>query len=453
MPFELAATPRKMLPPPITSAISTPRPCTSMSSSAICDSVPGSMACSVEPIKASPESLSRMRRYFTPGASGSLLSRSVAPDALARGRRGGAAGVAGAPFPFPVRACWLFPVPLAAMPGTLRLSGLLLDLGHEVVGALLEALADLEADEAADLHVLARLGHEIGEQRADVLLALGVLHPDLVEEAYLLGPLGELAVDDLPPHRLGLAGGLGLLEADRLLLLEDGRRDLLLRDVLRVERRDLHRDLLGEADEVGVAGHEVGLAVDLHHHADAAAVQVAGDGPLGGDAGRLLGGRGDPLLAEVLDRLLHVGGALAERLLAVGHAGARALAQVLDHLSGDFSSHDFPVFFRSLVGEKWVCEGRALTSGLPCLPAWRPLRASAARRGGARRPRRAALRRRTRRGSSEARRCRRPPRGRCAAGWRARARPSGPARRPRRSCRRTASANGWRRRSPGSGSR
>src|SRR6185369_6615497 len=68
----------------------------------------------------------------------------------------------------------LFPFPLAIVspgPGaTLRLSSLLLDLGHEVVGALLQPLADLEADEPAHLDVLAGLGDEVGEQRADVLL-------------------------------------------------------------------------------------------------------------------------------------------------------------------------------------------------------------------------------------------------------------------------------------------
>ena len=93
MPVELAAMPRKMLPPPSTIAISTPRPCTSTSSSAIWERVAESMAFWVEPISASPESLSRMRRYFTPGASGSLVSLSAAPEALSRGRGGGVAGL------------------------------------------------------------------------------------------------------------------------------------------------------------------------------------------------------------------------------------------------------------------------------------------------------------------------------------------------------------------------
>ena len=107
--------PRKMLPPPSTIAISTPRLWTSMSSSAICASVAESMPFCVEPMSASPESLSRMRRYFTPGASGSLVSLSAAPEAL---RRGSAASPsrglsAGAPLTSPLCPGGLFSFPLA----------------------------------------------------------------------------------------------------------------------------------------------------------------------------------------------------------------------------------------------------------------------------------------------------------------------------------------------------
>src|SRR4051812_4214668 len=335
-----AEPPRKMLPPPITRAISTPRLWTSHSSSAICDSVAWSSPNLLDPISASPDSLSKMRRNFTPGASGNLVSTLSPMDAA---RSPGvvpfacfcAAPALNTPLPLPL------PLPLATIASSpvagLGLACLLLHLGGEVVGALLETLADLVTEEAAHAHVLARLGDQIREQRPDVLLALGILHPHLIQQADLLRPLRDLAVDDLRDHGVGLAGLLGLLEADRLLLLEDGRRDLFLRDVRWVERRHLHRDLLRERHEVGVARDEVRLAVHLHEHTDPRAMQVVRDHPFGRDARRLLGGGGDPLLAEVLDRLLHVAGGLRQRLLAVSHPCAGTLAQVLDHLCRDFS--------------------------------------------------------------------------------------------------------------------
>src|SRR5579862_398575 len=147
-----------------------------MSSSAICDRVAASMASVVPPMRASPDSLRRMRRYFTPAASGSFgaglgSSSSPAPEALRRAPFDGRAVGGGVLILFLVG---------------IGLAGLLLHFRDEVVGALLEALADLVADEAAHAHVLARLRDEVRLQRAHVLLALGVLDPDLVEQADLL---------------------------------------------------------------------------------------------------------------------------------------------------------------------------------------------------------------------------------------------------------------------------
>jgi len=79
--------------------------------------------------------------------------------------------------------------------------------------------------------------------------------------------------------------------------------------------------------------------VATYLHGSRIAVLVGGHGPLGGDAPRLLRQGGHPLLAQVLDGLVHVGGALGERLLAVGEAGAGALAELGDHL-GSNVSHD-----------------------------------------------------------------------------------------------------------------
>src|ERR1043166_3407794 len=119
-------------------------------------------------MRASPESLSRMRRYFTPGARGSFGGSrnppSPPPSPLA--------SLAGAPFLAPfLRGARPAPVAFrfAMAPAPSGLSDLLLHFFDEVVGALLETLADLVTDEAPDAHVLARLGDEIGLERADVL--------------------------------------------------------------------------------------------------------------------------------------------------------------------------------------------------------------------------------------------------------------------------------------------
>ena len=102
------------------------------------------------------------------------------------------------------------------------------------------------------------------------------------------------------------------------------------------------------------AGHEIGLAVDLDQHADlAAAVDVRADGALGGHPAGLLGRRGETLLAQRVDRLLHVALALVEGVLAIHHSGAGALPELLDHLSGDFS-HDVFLLRTASASAAWI---------------------------------------------------------------------------------------------------
>src|ERR1044071_869521 len=220
----------------------------------------------------------------------------------------------------------------------LRQAGLLGDLGGEVVLLLLESLAELEPDEPANLDVLADLGDQLLLDLIDRLV--GVLDPRLVEQTDLLEPLGDLTVDHLLHDRLGLAGLLGLGDQHLALAIDHALRDLLAAHELGRHRGDLHRDIAREGLKVLVARDEVGLAVDLDEHADpAAAVDVRHHRALGRLAPRLLGGLGQALGAEIVDRLLHIAGDLGQRLLAVGHAGAGALAQVLDQRRSDFR-HD-----------------------------------------------------------------------------------------------------------------
>src|SRR5260370_41585734 len=116
-----------------------------------------------------------MRRYFTPGASGRFSTSGASSSPGPVGRAGpavrvisGAAGVG----PLVLPLLLMVAIVVAASGRVLRLARLLLDLADEIVGALFQTLADLEAHEAPDADVLAGLGHQIGLQRADVLLAL-----------------------------------------------------------------------------------------------------------------------------------------------------------------------------------------------------------------------------------------------------------------------------------------
>src|SRR3546814_1669813 len=76
---------------------------------------------------------------------------------------------------------------------------------------------------------------------------------------------------------------------------------------------------------------------DLFDHRADLALRRHADQALGRDAAGLLGGGGEALLAQPVDRGLHVALGLTQRLLAVHHAGAGLLAQFLDLRGGDCS--------------------------------------------------------------------------------------------------------------------
>src|SRR5713101_4554480 len=83
MPAVPGDTPRKMLPPPITTPISTPRRDTWAISATIASMVGRLMPKGSSPIRASPESLSRMRLYFGVTKLSSVNARARLLDALA----------------------------------------------------------------------------------------------------------------------------------------------------------------------------------------------------------------------------------------------------------------------------------------------------------------------------------------------------------------------------------
>src|SRR4051794_18293727 len=209
--------------------------------------------------------------------------------------------------------------------------------------------ADGEPREAAGDDVLARRAGEVRAHLLDRLAAVLVgVDVGLVEQHDVVHPRLELALGDLRADVLRLVGRL-LLEDAQLGVL-GLLRDLVLGDVQDARRGgDVHRDLAGEGLEVLVAGHEVGVAVDLDQHADlAVGVDVGGDGALGGLAAAHLQGLVTELDAQQLDGGVDVAGRLAECVLALHHARARAVAELLALLGGNRGSGHFSSFSSSL---------------------------------------------------------------------------------------------------------
>jgi hypothetical protein len=81
--------------------------------------------------------------------------------------------------------------------------------------------------------------------------------------------------------------------------------------------------------EILVVRHEIRFRVDLENCVTTARVSD-NDASLGGDPARLLVGLGLPCLAQKLGRGVDIAAGLHERLLAVHHPDASALAQLLD---------------------------------------------------------------------------------------------------------------------------
>src|SRR6476659_7115875 len=137
-------------------------------------------------------------------------------------------------------------------------------------------LAKLEQREAADGDVLAEAAGDLRAERLDRagLLLVLVAHELLVEQDDRGEVLGELALHGALARVLGdvlrLALVDGALGGDVVL------RHVLLRDELRLEGGDVEGDVVDEVTERVGARDEIGLAVDLEQHADAAArVDVA----------------------------------------------------------------------------------------------------------------------------------------------------------------------------------
>lgn len=179
------------------------------------------------------------------------------------------------------------------------------------------------------------------------------LHRDVLRvglEALLVrdvGLKGNHDADAAAAVHVGDERALGIGEAADLHVLadrEDLVAELLLDGHAHADRGELQkrvdigglvgRDCLGagfdEVHELIVLRDEVGLRIDLDHNADlGVVVDHREDDALGRDAAGLLGGRGEPLLTENLNRFFHISIRFGQSLFAVHHAAIGLLTQRL----------------------------------------------------------------------------------------------------------------------------
>src|SRR5579885_3008542 len=182
------------------------------------------------------------------------------------------------------------------------------------------SFANLEAGKALDDDVFAEVGNSLLDHLADGhALILDIV---LFVEAILLVELFHFARDDAVHDGLGLARGKRLRAVDLALFLEHFRRNFLTADVARVKRGNVHGDIVREIVKTLGARDEIGLAIDLHEHADLPArVDITADESFGSFA----------------HGLLEIAAGFHERGSAIGKARIRALAQLLDELRGNLN--------------------------------------------------------------------------------------------------------------------
>src|SRR5262249_31309854 len=202
-------------------------------------------------------------------------------------------------------------------------------------------LAERERREAANPDVLPHLRDGFLDDLFHRLLV--VANVRLLHEHDRLIEFVHLAFEDPRNHRLRLALVLELLAIDDALTLHELGRHALAAHGQRARARDLHGEIAHQALELVGAGHEVGLAVHLDEHADpAAGMDVGLDQSFAGLAPRLRIRLGDALLAQVLDRLVHVARALRQCLLALHHADTGSAAELLHQFRRDLGQPFLP---------------------------------------------------------------------------------------------------------------
>src|SRR5688572_5665242 len=198
MPSALACVPRRMLPPPITTPISAPSPCSDWISSVNRSTTFGEMPKPCSPASASPLSFSTTRRYFSVSCSRTSVSCSRTP-----------------------------------------------------------LLPELEASEAADDDILAGLCRRFLDQLLDRLLAIFRSHEHLIEQRVVLIETPQLTLHDLLVHVRRLAFVAYLLQVDRALALDDVLRYARRIERERIRRGNMHGQITCEPLEHLIARDEI----------------------------------------------------------------------------------------------------------------------------------------------------------------------------------------------------
>src|SRR6266508_2155635 len=360
MPRWASAKPRKMLPPPTTTAISTFSSVrASETSSAIRCTTDSSITKPVSlSANTSPESLSTTRGYRLSGMTSALLladldPREPAHDRVAADRAQQLAD----------RRLRIADEGLLDQHHVLEepVEPALDDLGNGLLGLALVAGQLLEhrpllVDDVLR-HVVA--GRVAGGGRGDVerdvvrnlaCLRVGCVDPADLDEDADRAPL-VLHVLVAVDHAVGALEARHPTEADVLAQLGAERLDRVGHGAA-VERLGLDtvvavpRDLAGERGheltEVGALRHEVGLAGELDQRAPVAVDDHVDCPLLGGAPGSLLL-LGDALGPQPVLGRVEVAAGLLERLLAVHHPGAGRLAQRGDVLRSHLSHQWTPL--------------------------------------------------------------------------------------------------------------
>src|SRR5688572_197229 len=354
MPAAPGATPRKMLPPPITTPSSTPRRDTWAISATIASIVWRLMPKGSSPIKASPESLRRMRLYF------GVNARSASVDGLDDAFADNEDGVV-MHFAFRRRQCLLDGQLVVEHVGLAEQGDLCQVLVERafnhlrrdfrrlarVLGACRLDLALAPDHIGGDIpfrQVLRPVEGEVhGEAFAELLGPLVIdKHADFARAVQILRELSFRLQPSKAPHRDVLAD---LLHQALALRFDPGPHEVErseLCGIFRVARGDDLCQPLGETEKVLVLGDEIRLAVELDERTDLAVGRLPdADDAFRGDAACGLARLGAALDAQQLLGLFQVAARFGQRLLALHHPEPGHLAQLFHQACTDLSHSNY----------------------------------------------------------------------------------------------------------------